>query len=146
MTKNGQYKISDIKDLIRRARELAALREKASPGWEDPIRRGSVIGVRMMYAPGETFFGAHFSLEEDARFAVAAWEMADLLDAMADALEKAYNVVWFCPECFSISDKPAGRYKFSPNKLVCACGATVVPMPHNWRDMEKHTYEKLADE
>lgn len=91
------------KDLIKRAREFAALAEKATPGpWKVLIDEGAFIGTEGDPSTGRrsqvvidggcedpvrnyTWLEAE---EEDLKLAAASWSMAKLLAEMADKLER----------------------------------------------------------
>lgn len=95
--------MGDTKDLITRARQFAALAEKATPG---PWKKN---GCDCVYSartpnPGRNPEGLVFISDVALRSAdhdliAAAPDMARLLGEMADALEQSSGPTMWCPKC-----------------------------------------------
>ncbi|RMH78256.1 MAG: hypothetical protein D6681_20180 [Calditrichaeota bacterium] len=79
--------------LLKRARELAALAEKATPGPWHAYDRGTGWDIEETEPP----IRGMFEQEADARLAAAAPEMARLLCEMADLLECLLPAASACP-------------------------------------------------
>ena len=79
------------RDLIRRARKLAKLREKAIPGPYSHHRHHTGIEIAILDVEGEviTWYEQYFDGDTQPEIFSASWEMAELLDKLADALEAA---------------------------------------------------------
>jgi hypothetical protein len=86
--------MSDVHDLIRRARELAALADKATPGpWRaaqaksGPFKLPPWWYVMGLPVDGPSTGGDYYS-EADAKLVATSPDMAHLLAEMADELEQ----------------------------------------------------------
>jgi hypothetical protein len=85
--------MSDIKELIIRARELAALADKATPGpwWCDSCDGYSVVRGR---GYGGDLLSDVREHPQNAKLIAAAPDMARLLGEMVDELEKSAAGSW----------------------------------------------------
>lgn len=88
-------KMANIKEVIKRARELAKLREKATPGpWEVKIIKDYpclVLAIPHLSGSGAATIDRRFihdRSDANAHLIAVAPEMAELLERMADELEK----------------------------------------------------------
>ena len=114
--------MSGIADLIRRARELAALADNATPGpWKVRLEGRTWEQRRVIVGRAGCWTGlqGHRNAAANARLASAAWDMAALLREMADALEAEIG----------LAERMASELDRMHEELVRAQGRTCYECP-----------------
>lgn len=132
-----------VQMLIRRARELTALAEKATPGpWSKWLPSGAgcfIIFKRLETWPFRRQIAYTQPLEppeehHNARLIAAAPEMACLLAEMADVLERLEKQLDIAAK--EISTTPDGDMCPSDydGELTCTCNGTIADVYRCWRE------------
>ena len=129
--------MTEIEKLIARARELAALRKKATPGkWEARMAEMCCPDRGTIYVEGNTLNNGHFWSHgfraDDATFIAAAPEMAELLEKLARELDDAYKIaVAWCEDGECVGFR-ASYGKHDPN-----CFAEKMGWAKPWSEEER---------